>query len=158
MALLRRAKAAQSDFFPGFSEIAEIGIGSLATVYRAREVGTNRLVALKLLNVRDASPRAIESFERESIALGAVIMAALWWFLWRAAAGEKRYRPSRLARLTALALLPLFGFLVIPVGCWVSIRSQAGAIAGWSVFAASTIAFVAFWAYSRYARRRNQSS
>ncbi len=72
MALLRRAKGAQSDFFPGFTDIAEIGMGSLATVYRAREVGTNRLVALKLLNVRDASPRAIESFERESIALGAV--------------------------------------------------------------------------------------
>lgn len=89
----------------------------------------------------------------ESIALGGLIMAALWWFLWRAAAGEKRYRPSRLAGLTALALLPLFGFLVIPVGCWVSIRSQAGVIAGWSVFAASTIALVAFWAYSRYARR-----
>jgi serine/threonine protein kinase len=70
--MLRRTKGAQSDFFPGFTDIAEIGIGSLATVYRAREVGTNRLVALKLLNVRDASPRAIESFERESIALGAV--------------------------------------------------------------------------------------
>jgi serine/threonine protein kinase len=72
VALLRRSKIAQSDFFPGFTEIAEIGIGSLATVYRAREIGTNRLVALKLLNVRDASPRALESFERESIALGAV--------------------------------------------------------------------------------------
>jgi serine/threonine protein kinase len=72
VALLRRSKPAQSDFFPGFTEIVEIGVGSLATVYRAREVGTNRLVALKLLNVRDASPRALESFERESIALGAV--------------------------------------------------------------------------------------
>ncbi|MDT4912748.1 MAG: hypothetical protein QOC66_1876, partial [Pseudonocardiales bacterium] len=70
--MLRRAKGARSDFFPGFTDIAEIGMGSLATVYRAREIGTNRLVALKLLNVRDASPRAIESFERESIALGAV--------------------------------------------------------------------------------------
>src|SRR3954468_8743529 len=69
---MRRQKDAQSDFFPGFTDIVEIGIGSLATVYRARETETNRLVALKLLNVRDASPRAIESFERESIALGAV--------------------------------------------------------------------------------------
>ena len=72
MALLKRARSAGSDFFPGFTDVAEIGIGSLATVYRARETGTNRLVALKLLNVRDASPRAIESFERESLALGAV--------------------------------------------------------------------------------------
>ncbi|HEX3335781.1 MAG TPA: hypothetical protein VHS54_04920, partial [Jatrophihabitans sp.] len=72
MTRLRRSRIAQSDFFPGFTEIAEVGIGSLATVYQAREVGTNRLVALKLLNIRDASPRALESFERESIALGAV--------------------------------------------------------------------------------------
>ena len=62
----------RNDFFPGFTDIAEIGVGSLATVYRARELGTDRYVALKLLNVRDASPRALESFERESIALGAV--------------------------------------------------------------------------------------
>lgn len=88
----------------------------------------------------------------ESIALGALIMAALWWFLWRTGAAEKGHRPSRLVGLTAVALLPVFGFLVIPVGCWVSIRSGAGTLAGWSVFAASTIAFVAFWAYSRYAR------
>ena len=61
-----------SELFPGFSEVVEIGVGSLATIYRAREAGTNRLVALKLLNVRDASPRALESFERESMALGAL--------------------------------------------------------------------------------------
>jgi serine/threonine protein kinase len=58
--------------FPGFAEVAEIGVGSLATVFRAREPETGRRVALKLLNVRDASPRAIESFERESVALGAL--------------------------------------------------------------------------------------
>ncbi|MGI8677295.1 MAG: protein kinase domain-containing protein [Jatrophihabitans sp.] len=69
---MRRSKVAQSDFFPGFTGIVEIGRGSLATVYRAREIATNRNVALKLLNVRDASPRAVGSFERESIALGAV--------------------------------------------------------------------------------------
>ncbi len=72
MALKRRSKAASDDFFPGFTEIVEIGVGSLSTVYRARELGTDRYVALKLLNVRDASPRALESFERESVALGAV--------------------------------------------------------------------------------------
>ena len=72
MARTRRQKSAQHDFFPGFTDITEIGTGSLAVVYRARETGTNRLVALKLLNVRDASPRAIESFERESVALGAI--------------------------------------------------------------------------------------
>ncbi|MGH8960723.1 MAG: serine/threonine-protein kinase [Jatrophihabitantaceae bacterium] len=72
MALRRRGRATGHDMFPGFTEILEIGVGSLATVYRAREAGTGRLVALKLLNVRDASPRAIESFERESVALGSL--------------------------------------------------------------------------------------
>ena len=72
MALRRRKNERGHQLFAGFSDVQEIGVGSLATVYQAREIGTSRLVALKLLNVRDASPRAIESFERESLALGAL--------------------------------------------------------------------------------------
>jgi serine/threonine protein kinase len=72
VALLRRSGSAGSGFFPGFTEVAEIGVGRFATVYRAREVGTDRAVALKLLNVRDAAAGAVASFERESVALGAV--------------------------------------------------------------------------------------
>ncbi|MGN6605956.1 MAG: serine/threonine-protein kinase, partial [Jatrophihabitans sp.] len=71
MVLRRRPPGHQSEFFPGFADVSEIGVGSLAVVYRAREIETNRPVALKLLNVRDASPRALESFERESLALRA---------------------------------------------------------------------------------------
>ncbi len=69
---LRRGNRREHELFPGFTDVHEIGVGSLAVVYRGREIGTNRHVALKLLNVRDASPRSIESFERESIALGAL--------------------------------------------------------------------------------------
>jgi serine/threonine-protein kinase PknK len=69
---LRRGIRREHELFPGFTDVHEIGVGSLAVVFRGREAGTNRHVALKLLNVRDASPRAIESFERESIALGAL--------------------------------------------------------------------------------------
>jgi serine/threonine protein kinase len=73
VALRRRARGYRGhDIFPGFTDVQEIGVGSLAVVFRAREIGTHRHVALKLLNVRDASPRSIESFERESIALGAL--------------------------------------------------------------------------------------
>jgi hypothetical protein len=72
VALRRRSQERSHELFSGFTDVYEIGVGSLATVYRAREIGTNRLVALKLLNVRDASPRAIESFERESVALGSL--------------------------------------------------------------------------------------
>jgi serine/threonine-protein kinase PknK len=73
VALRRRPRGYRGhDVFPGFTDVQEIGVGSLAVVFRAREIGTHRQVALKLLNVRDASPRSIESFERESIALGAL--------------------------------------------------------------------------------------
>jgi serine/threonine protein kinase len=69
----RLARSARgSELFPGFTDVVELGIGSLSVVYQARETETNRPVALKLLNVRDASPRSIESFERESQALGAL--------------------------------------------------------------------------------------
>jgi serine/threonine-protein kinase PknK len=67
-----RSQEPSHELFDGFTDVVEIGVGSLATVYRAREIDTNRYVALKLLNVRDASPRAVESFERESVALGAL--------------------------------------------------------------------------------------
>ncbi|HET6875952.1 MAG TPA: serine/threonine-protein kinase [Jatrophihabitans sp.] len=72
MALSRRPRDTPGDLFPGFSDVAEIDAGSLATVYQAREIGTDRRVALKLLNLPAASPQALDSFERESLALGAV--------------------------------------------------------------------------------------
>jgi hypothetical protein len=72
VALRRRAHARGHELFPGFVDAVEIGRGTLATVFRAREIETDRAVALKLLNVRDASPRALESFQRESLALGAL--------------------------------------------------------------------------------------
>ena len=71
--MTRRRKGSRGhELFPDFTDVRDIGAGSLATVYRGREIGTNRWVALKLLNIRDASPRSTESFERESIALGAL--------------------------------------------------------------------------------------
>ncbi|SOD71871.1 serine/threonine protein kinase [Jatrophihabitans sp. GAS493] len=72
MARWRRERGGETSLFPGFVDVSEIGIGSLATVFRAKESSTGRAVALKLLNVRDVSPRALESFHRESIALGAL--------------------------------------------------------------------------------------
>jgi serine/threonine protein kinase len=56
--------------FPGYTDATQIGTGSLATVYRALELETGRTVALKLLNVHDVSRSSLESFDRESRALG----------------------------------------------------------------------------------------
>ena len=70
--MTRRRKGSRGhELFPDFTDVRDIGVGSLATVYRGREIGTNRWVALKLLNIRDASPRSTESFERASRARGA---------------------------------------------------------------------------------------
>lgn len=52
-----------------FAELVQLRTGRSATVYRARERSTDRLVALKVLNLPDPSPRALESFDRESTAL-----------------------------------------------------------------------------------------
>jgi serine/threonine protein kinase len=70
VALVRRARDAGDEFFPGFVDVTEIGVGRLATVFAARELATERVVALKLLSARNASPAAVESFARESAALG----------------------------------------------------------------------------------------
>ena len=76
MALGRRALGRREppdhELFPGFSDVTELGYGSIATVFRAYERSTEREVALKLLNIRDIGPRAVESFEREARALGAL--------------------------------------------------------------------------------------
>ena len=69
MAVRRRNR---DEVFPGYADAAEIGVGTLSTVYRATETETGRLVALKQLNERDASRAALESFQRESRALGAL--------------------------------------------------------------------------------------
>lgn len=53
----------------------------------------------------------------EVVVLGALVTAALWWFLWRAGTNGRRYQPSRLIGLTATTLAPVFGFIVIPIGC-----------------------------------------
>lgn len=53
----------------GFTDLVRLRTGKSATVFRARERDTERLVALKVLNLRDPPPRALESFDRESAAL-----------------------------------------------------------------------------------------
>jgi len=89
----------------------------------------------------------------ELVVWGTLVTLALWWFLWRAGGSDEPYHPARLLGLTAMTLLPIFGFLVVPIGCWVSIPAPAGTIAGWGVFTACAIVFAAVWVYSRYAHR-----
>lgn len=70
MALRRRSRHREDESFPGFTDIVRIGAGGFSTVFRAREIETNRSVAMKILNVHDVSEHAIGSFQRETFALG----------------------------------------------------------------------------------------
>ena len=65
MGMVRRTKDAESEFFPGFTDVTEIGRGPLATVHRARDLASEQFVALKLLTARDPSAQAAESFDRD---------------------------------------------------------------------------------------------
>ena len=70
MALRRRSRHREDESFPGFTEVVRIGAGGFSTVFSAREIETNRPVALKILNVHDVSEHALGSFQRETYALG----------------------------------------------------------------------------------------
>lgn len=85
----------------------------------------------------------------EIACLGLPLALALWVLVWRPAAQIQQVPPSRLAASTAMGLVPLFGFLVIPVGCFVSLPGSTGAIAGCSVFGASALAAIGYWQYAR---------
>jgi WD40 repeat protein/tetratricopeptide (TPR) repeat protein len=55
---------------PGFTDLREVGRGGMGVVYRARELGLDRTVALKAISEgRSAGAAARERFRRESLAL-----------------------------------------------------------------------------------------
>jgi serine/threonine protein kinase len=60
------------EFPPGFTHISEIGTEDVATVYAATDADSGRSVALKLINVREISPDALESLLRETSVLEAL--------------------------------------------------------------------------------------
>jgi serine/threonine protein kinase len=70
MASRRKQSTSGTPDFPGFTGVAEIGGGGFSTVYSAKEIATSRTVALKLLNVRNISEHTLDSFKRETTALG----------------------------------------------------------------------------------------
>lgn len=72
MALQGDGPGHDHDLFPGFTEVTQIVLGDRAVVFQAREVASNRLVALKLFDVRGAANEDLESFERATVALRAL--------------------------------------------------------------------------------------
>lgn len=68
----RDAASTGSDPFVGFTDVVQLKAGTHAGVYAAREQMSYRPVALKVLTVDGVTPRALESFARESSALAAL--------------------------------------------------------------------------------------
>ena len=72
--LRRRDRAAVSaaNVLPGYTDLAEIGGGAFATVFRATESETGREVALKILKLDTVHPNLIQTFNNEIRALAKV--------------------------------------------------------------------------------------
>lgn len=99
----------------------------------------------------------------ELVLLGAPITYAVWQLVWAPAAALQVIRPTRLARLVLAVLLVIYGFLVIPAGCFISLPHRANVLAGCLAFAAAALVALLYLTYLRRAstdraRRENDQS
>ena len=60
----------KESLFPGYETIQKIGEGGMGEVYKARELSTNRIVAIKTLLARSNTDRSFERFLTEVQAYG----------------------------------------------------------------------------------------
>ena len=63
--LRRKDRSVERTILSGYRDVSEIGGGAFATVYRATEIDTGRLVALKILKVDTLHPHLVETFNQE---------------------------------------------------------------------------------------------
>jgi hypothetical protein len=68
----RKDRSAPATILPGYQDVAEIGGGAFATVYRAIEIDTGRPVALKILKIDAVHLRLMDTFTEEIQALAKV--------------------------------------------------------------------------------------
>jgi hypothetical protein len=90
----------------------------------------------------------------ELVFIGAPIAYAVWQLVWTPAAALQAVRPAHLGRLMSSVLLVVYGFLVIPAGCFISLPHRANLYAGFIALAAAAFAAMAYLMYVRGASRR----
>lgn len=87
----------------------------------------------------------------ELLLLGVPITYAVWQLVWAPAAALQAIRPTHLARLILAVLLVIYGFLVIPAGCFIALPHRVNVVAGCLVFAAAALATLLYLTYLRRA-------
>jgi hypothetical protein len=85
----------------------------------------------------------------ELVLVGSPICYAVWQLVWAPAAALQTVRPGHLWRLVVAVLLVVYGFLVIPAACFISLPHRANLYAGFLTFAAAALIAMLYLTYAR---------
>lgn len=80
----------------------------------------------------------------ELVLVGVPVCAAVWELVWRPMAALEMTRPVHLTRLLGRTLAVVYGFLVIPAGCFMALAHPANVYAGCLVFASAAILTIVY--------------
>ena len=92
----------------------------------------------------------------ELVLVGLPICYAVWQLVWAPAAALQTVRPEHLGRLIGTVLLVVYGFLVIPAACFISLPHRANLYAGFLTFAAAALIAMMYFAYARRSSGRDR--
>jgi hypothetical protein len=85
----------------------------------------------------------------ELVLVGLPVLYAVWRLVWQPAASVQALQASHVTRLASAVLAIVYGFLVIPAGCFISLPHRANLYAGCIAFAAAALAAAGYLKYAR---------
>jgi hypothetical protein len=85
----------------------------------------------------------------ELVLVGLPVSFAVWQLVWQPVSSLQTLQASHFTRLALRVLLVVYGFLVIPAGCFISLPHRANLYAGSIAFAAAALTTAAYVAYAR---------